>query len=184
MMISTHENGFIQLKVSESPCIRIHVWPDGPVVRQRTVSEVHDHRFSFISTVLRGELDHVIYRFEEDSHGPKEVLHVRNGILHPTGVRGHLKQLSVQRILPGECYQFDWGNLHESIPYGLTATLFQKVYHKTYNGKDPELRLAGKSDYQVRVIGNAGEVPDNSFSRDSNDPEVLWEFVRRALDGG
>jgi hypothetical protein len=58
--------GFLQLKLNETE--RIHFWHPG-FVRER--EEVHNHRYDFMSTVLRGEMQQSLYVF-------------KTGVEHPT----------------------------------------------------------------------------------------------------
>ena len=53
-----HGNGFIQLDLNGKD--RLHVWhPDLP--KQEFPTPIHDHKFSFKSHILYGELTHIEY---------------------------------------------------------------------------------------------------------------------------
>jgi hypothetical protein len=53
--------GFLQSKLNDQE--RVHFWHPG-FVRER--EEVHDHRYDFFSTILRGEMQQSIYKFTSD----------------------------------------------------------------------------------------------------------------------
>ena len=57
--------GFLQLKLNDSE--RIHFWHPG-FVRER--EEVHNHRYDFISTILRGEMQQSLYIFTPSVERP------------------------------------------------------------------------------------------------------------------
>jgi hypothetical protein len=164
-----HENGFIQLPLSDR--IRLHVWPDGPIVKQATDSPIHDHRFAFESYVLRGMLTHIEYEWWQDQTKPTHRLHVvkppKPG-LTPTDETGFLKIHSQYRLGADSAYTFGARRFHQSIGHGLTATVMVKT--KNYPEYDP------------RVLCPIGQVPDNDFNRaTSNDPALLWGYIERAV---
>lgn len=164
-----HENGFIQLPLG--PLARLHVWPDGPVVRQKTRSPIHDHRFALESIVLAGQLTHVEYEWWQDKTKPThQVFEVEDGRLVGKPETGFLKVRGVFIMPAGAVYTFNSRHFHESMADGLTATIMRKT--KNY----PE--------YVPRVLCPLGQDPDNDFKRDAaNPPERLWEYIDRALSG-
>lgn len=160
-----HENGFIQLPLTEY--IRLHVWPDGVITRQKTHNPIHDHRFSFESSVLLGTLRHITYGWIEDAAGPMEVFSVLGGKLVPTSRFGQADVTSAYMIPAGTSYFFAKGQLHESQGIGLTATLMEKVE---------------TSALTARVLCPRGEPPDNTFDRwQENDEALLWQYIDRAV---
>ena len=63
-----HGNGFIQFDVPGHPNARLHVWhPDVP--RQKNSTPIHDHTYSFYSTILAGELINITYLPSYESRG-------------------------------------------------------------------------------------------------------------------
>lgn len=165
---TVHENGFIQLKLT--PHSRLHVWPDGPIVRQRTSSPLHDHRFAFESTVITGHLIHVTYDLIEC---PRESavyqVHVAPvpGGLHPLEVFGYAIKTGQYEMEEGSTYWFKERRFHETKAIGLTATVIQKT---------------DESDLMPRVLCPVNEPPDNEFDRVFANPEdLLWAYIDRAL---
>ena len=57
--------GFLQLKLNDTD--RVHFWHPA-FVRER--EEVHDHRYDFLSHVLRGEMQQSLYTFTTDEDEP------------------------------------------------------------------------------------------------------------------
>src|SRR5512146_542220 len=51
-----HGNGFIQLDIT--PTVRLHLWGDARIPRQRVATTIHDHAFGFTSRVVLGSLNH------------------------------------------------------------------------------------------------------------------------------
>lgn len=172
-----HENGFIQLPLD--PVTRLHVWPDGPVQRQKTNSPIHDHRFAFESYVLKGMLEHVEYEWWQDTVQPTHRLfqvvqrvdaegRMGWGVLTATDETGFLKVHGRVKLPAGGAYTFGSRRFHASIGDGLTATVMIK--RKNY----PE--------YTPRVLAPLGQMPDNDFNREeANDPELLWGYIERAI---
>ena len=163
---TVHENGFVQQPLPV-PQWRLHIWhPDLP--HQTSWSPIHDHRFSFESWGLLGRLENVEMDAVYTPLGPYRVHAVRKGRLLPTPHACTTRVVRHEAILPGMRYVCDIGQLHESVPRGLAATLF----HKTI--VDPA--------YPVRVLGLRGEAPDNGYDRANALPleglrTLVWEVL-------
>lgn len=162
-----HENGFIQLQLDA--VLRLHVWPDGPIVKQRTDSPIHDHRFDISSMVLKGRLVHTEYELvDRGEDGPYHVHRVEQGRLVPSSryVSAHVRDKF--ELTAGSVYSFAALRFHTSEGVDLTATLMRKT---------------GQSeDVPARVLCPRGQVPDNDFNRrTANDPYVLWRYIERAV---
>lgn len=176
-----HENGFIQLDLDSnykwtpnlkghSSEARLHVWPDGPLKHQATASPIHDHRFGFNSTVLKGVLHNICYEFvlSQGAFGSHQVHIVKDGKLWATGLYGRPRELYHQVVSAGGYYHTLPSELHESRAEGLTATIMVKTENWPH--------------YPPRVICLAEQEPDNNFSREGDNPvELLWEYIDRAL---
>jgi hypothetical protein len=165
-----HGNGFVQLDLPDGR--RLHVWDNG-VPRQAVNSSVHDHAFGFTSHVICGILQNVVYDIVPSDYG-QYVVHVpwrRPGTedtkLTNTGERVNLVTEDVQTLPAGKSYSFSPGVFHDTFHIGTTATIMTKT--ERWNA-DP------------RVLVPFGSKPDNEFDRDGFDPELLWSFIRRALE--
>ncbi len=49
-----HANGFIQIDIT--PAVRLHIWGDARIPKQKVPTPIHDHAFAFTSRVLVGSL--------------------------------------------------------------------------------------------------------------------------------
>ena len=65
-----HGNGFIQLDLTDRR--RLHVWGDHRIPRQSVPSTIHDHTFSFKSTIILGQLVHREIGIFPDTSGAYE----------------------------------------------------------------------------------------------------------------
>lgn len=174
-----HGNGFIQVDIA--PNLRLDVWAEELAgLAQKISTPIHDHRFSFRSTVLLGRLRHTVYqvapRFR--TFPPPVMTHQlwearpRQGedtVLQPTGSYVNLSVQEVLEIPAGQTYEFRALWFHRSDP--LTPTVVTLL---TKTGVVPG--AVG------RVAVPLGVVPDNEFIRYGPDPAYLRVIVREALD--
>jgi hypothetical protein len=122
-----HENGFIKLIAFATPCdafrLRVHVWPHTSECDVERLN-VHNHRYSFISYVARGEIDdycwlpigsgaefnRFVYRPRDDS-GCYSHEHTGSATLAIDRIR---------RYSRGHLYSLDSSELHCTAPAGST----------------------------------------------------------------
>lgn len=152
--ITLHGLGFIQLVVA--PNVRIHVWhPDLPVRKHYQQTKVHNHRFDFSSTVMKGEiknhnieiadkdridksiakypLSRLPSTYDEEPRGYRILRH--GGDRLPTGSRKseyqsgavYLLRLGSSFVAPGETYHMKAGKYHYTECKMPTATLMVKT---------------------------------------------------------
>jgi hypothetical protein len=167
-----HGNGFLQIDLLDGS--RLHLWDDR-LPRQAVNSAIHNHRFGFISEVLRGTIintelawvpaasngdgraTHALYRTErragtEDTH------------LVDTGHRGTFVATKSHIVHAGNRYRFPAARFHTTHHLGLTVTRLHKRH----------------IDETVAVIAalRLGEQPDNEFNRDTAPiPGWVWSVV-------
>lgn len=170
-----HENGFIQYPITPNAEIRLHVWPDTPLIRQSTSSPIHDHRFGFTSTVLFGTLDQMEYhpiRRERGAYAMARVRHGRLTVLPEEPGAYYTVELSNHLIVRvGESYEFAAKRFHESRPRGLTVTVMEKLHV-----------VPG---HEARVLCHRDEPPDNTFDRHAANPvDRLWDILDQVVDTG
>lgn len=175
-----HPNGFIQLDLTKWGNLRLHVWPDEPVPAQKTSHPIHDHSFDMESTVILGTLTNREFKFVlGQAPEGRTVVYYRlfqatrlagqdTVLAEVDGLPGYLQPTKAKDLTPGERYKLGRGILHESTPHGLTATIMEKI------NPDPE--------YGPLVAVPEGVQPDNDFRRETIDEELLWSFIRRALE--
>lgn len=170
-----HGNGFVQLDIT--PEVRLHIWGDERIPRQKVETPIHDHRFGFTSYLLRGALRNVVYRVESNPDGAYEahcaIARVgQDTVLVGTGWLCDVTVESADVTQAGESYSMERGQIHESQPLGLSVSLIVK--------DGPSLNQGGSSPL---VYVKRGVEPDNEFNRYDADPELLWTIIADALDG-
>lgn len=181
--ISLHGLGFIQVKLEGNQ--RLHVWhPDLPRRTCFEYSSIHDHRFGFSSTVLKGTQLNDIYAVYEPGVNnvpehlpPTHVAYLHEGERSKFGnrpwiPREHLwvAHVSTELVNAGETYHMLPHVFHATRPGGdgKVATLMTKT---------KELDTGARSLCAIEVA------PDADFDRKQLSPYVMWGYVRDVLGG-
>lgn len=178
--ITLHGLGFIQIKLPANR--RLHVWhPDLPRRKCFDHSAVHNHRFSFASTVLIGEQvnrrwDVVIAHPDDDAehrlishNGPRSE---KGGRLSREVAHCHLVPMDNQHPMKKEYYR-------AGDSYSMPAL----AYHDTPN-TDIVVTLMEKlteGHIHASTIIHRYATFDQDFDRFQLPPEKLWQFVVEAL---
>lgn len=178
-----HGNGFVQIDLG--PRVRLHVWGDPRIPKQAVDVPIHDHSFGFVSYVLVGALENVVYemcalddpRLAQVTFPRVVVPHratVRRGsdtALSPSGDPATKIFSSRRRIVrAGEHYEMRPADIHESIPHGVTVSIIFK--------DGPSLAQGGPAPL---VYVPEGVEPDNVFDRHAVDQALLWRVVEDAF---
>lgn len=171
-----HPNGFIQLDLDAVH--RLHVWHPRLPYRQKTYHTVHDHVFGFTSQVFSGRLVNVQYGIlPNDLHGRHYLAQAECSTAEETLLVGapqpqfyQLMQLEAFVVQPGEQYELEAFQFHESLANEPTLTIIRK---------DGLTAAQGNSQKPTVIIGR-GVKPDNDFRRDAVDTDVLWELIAEA----
>lgn len=161
--------GMIQLHLvkSDRNTVRYHVWhPDLPPLT--TGRSIHNHRFSFQSTVLKGELwntplapifgdTHVLWQCFKEGGPPA-------ANLGPIAVH----RFAPDRFRPGQSYFFEAGRFHETACYGMTVTRMTKLW---------------EAELPVMVVAKRGVSMEHAYDPSVPRPptERLWEALEDAL---
>jgi hypothetical protein len=187
-----HPNGFIQVDLipagedwhasyqqgHSGATLRLHIWnpADHELPHQETVNEIHDHVFDMQSTVVRGQLQQMLYGVLVGTkwHNTHELYRAvydkaSSSRLEPLGVKGVLKTQSGFTIDHGETYTQPAFTLHDSIPYelGPVVTVMQKTV--VYSGF-------------ATVVCPIDIPPDNAFDRAAAAPEdYLWSAIEASI---
>lgn len=130
--------GFIQLKLDQER--RLHFWtPDWPTIPGND-SEIHNHRYAFASTVLKGALDQVVYAMGKlhaiPVEGAMEVMEVscQQGSEETPVLVGYAtpSALVAHRIETGGSYTLLPDDFHVANAVGDTITMVMRgpVAHK------------------------------------------------------
>ncbi len=164
-----HGNGFIQLALTDR--IRLHVWFKRSLLKQVVYTGIHNHRFRFRSTVLRGEIIHRELDFHHHWDGPYRLYKPRpDETLEATARVGFFTVKRETVLRAGDEYVFLEGKFHETVPVAdLSVTLMEKT---------------DVFDIPVMVACPADGEPDNEFDRDAHDENDLWMMITKALRGG
>lgn len=175
--IRLHGNGFIQLDVDD---LRIHIWHANPAIRSQIIStQIHNHRFSFISQVLTGRLLHTAYKMPLPVNNEMKgktyyqlyKAHQRDKDDTILVLDSHAKFVFREeyrlQLTAGSTYTFESGLFHESGSVGFTATILRKTNTETMT---------------PLVACKSNEQPDNDFNRYQIDEQRLWAEVDRLFD--
>ncbi len=123
------------------------------------------------SFVVRGTVLNDTYITVPDEEGDLEVYKAQEAkctetSLVPTGQRIRLRLKHVEYVYAGEAYTLPALVFHDSRHEGVAVTIMTK--HATV-------------DATPRVLVPVDAEPDNSFSRDDQDIDALWECIEEAL---
>jgi len=170
-----HGNGFIQYDIDDR--IRLHVWGDPRIPKQKVATPIHDHGFGFTSRVLKGSMTNTLYKFSPHVHGDFRVYRAvstpegeDSSRLEPTGIIGKIRAFSTDIILAGGEYRMEPFVYHESKVEGPTATMIFK--------DGPTMAQGGSTP---RVLVGVNQKPDNEFSRYDADEELLWQIIEDVI---
>jgi hypothetical protein len=156
--------GFIQLKLNSHQ--RVHFW--SPQLEADVGDEeIHDHRYFFNSTILKGSLEQTLYHFEVDTHGMWEMRHVSctPGETAPTHrIRGNPHEVSRQNMTAGCSYSIASEVFHTTHVEQDTVTFLQRKFG-SHNVKE-----------FARVIAIEGAPEVCPFSNPKPVAE-LWEWI-------
>lgn len=188
--VCVHGNGFAQIALAKGfrgseRETRIHVWhPALKELTQKVNTQIHNHRFGFVSTVMRGVAKHIeiLPRFAQDCD-IGDVYHQwrATGDRLPTGNRAlervsnqlwTLRRMSPVMIRPFGSYAMRPGDFHTTVSETpILVTLMTKtVVHPTEH-------------LQASVFCRKGTEPDQDFDRFQIPWEDLRSMLRLALDG-
>lgn len=171
--ISLHGLGFIQVKLGGNQ--RLHVWhPDLPRRSCFEHSAIHDHRFSFTSRVLVGEMFNIDYfaaPYGKRTHtaylheGPRAAHGGRPWI--PDG-EVNLQGIRCKEVQAGCEYEIEAYELHRTEPGGdgRVATLMTKTW---------------EGERGAHSFCRIGVEPDAAFDRKQLSAASLWEYVTEVL---
>lgn len=171
--ISLHGLGFIQVKLEGNQ--RLHVWhPELPRRKCFVHSSIHNHRFSFLSTVLVGVQVNRKVRVEHDPDGLHDLIShdgprsEKGGRLSYVAGRVRATPLAMTYHGPGETYYMPEQEYHDTPNSGIVVTVVRKLSEGTVHA--------------CSLIEH-GHVFDQDFDRFQLSADELWQFVRDAIGG-
>jgi hypothetical protein len=179
--ITLHGLGFIQVKLPANR--RLHVWhPDLPRRACYEWSAIHNHRFSFRSTVIVGtrvnrRYDVITAPFEEP-FGPKSHLRIshdgprceKGGRLSYVAGQARAEPLPIEHYAAGQSYEMPMLQYHETPNSGVVVTLMEKLSEGTVHAS-------------TLIDALAPVEFDQDFDRFQMPPDRLWQFVVDSLRG-
>lgn len=171
--ISLHGLGFIQLKLGGNQ--RLHVWhPDLPRRDCYEHSAVHNHRFSFVSRVLKGTQVNVRCDLEivKPATGTHHLIS-HNGPRSERGGRQSYKvadvniyERPVERYEPGDEYVMPAMEFHHTPCAGVVVTVLRKL---------------SETELHASSVCRRGVSFHYDFDRFQLSPQRLFGFVVEAL---
>ena len=170
--ISLHGLGFIQVTLPANK--RLHVWhPDLPRRSCYQYSSIHNHRFSFKSTVLVGTQVNQRYHIVMHPEGTHEAIShdgprsEKGGRLsYPVGRVNIVKKGDVETYTPGSWYIMPPLEYHETPNSGIVVTLMEKLE---------------EGEIHANSIIEHGHTFDQSFDRFQIPADELWQIVVRSM---
>lgn len=175
--ITLHGLGFVQVQLPEGQ--RIHVWhPELPRRHCFEHSSIHNHRFSFRSTVLVGEQINIpVDVLDPQGDASDYMLYLHEGARTAKGGRPWSPDRRVSLV--------------ESAPFtivpGMSYMVEQYEFHRTRSGGDGKvatlLKKLSEGNDGAHSSCRVGVTPDADFDRFQWSPSRLWEIVSDVLAG-
>lgn len=169
--IRVHGNGFLQLDVGEGE--RIHVFGHPALPRQKVSTPIHNHRFGFESTVLRGVLVNLTwaFSFERSARATYQGYIAKPRVdedteLVPMGETGVVMLLKHEVVVAGKSYRMEPRQFHQSLADEPTVT---------------HMRKTSQIDLEPMVLCRLPQHPDNTFNRYDLDEPALWRILEESL---
>lgn len=140
-----HGAGFIKLELGLDRYL--HVWhPDLPPTIQN--GKIHDHRFSFQSDIVRGDIMHETFSLDAGDDvsvwspppAPKAAWYNHG--------KFYLRPEGVYSLAAGSRYSFPESTFHRIVPNGIAVTVMEKLRHH---------------DQQPRIVSNTSQEPEDAF---------------------
>lgn len=171
--ISLHGLGFIQVVLPNRQ--RLHVWhPDLPRRDCYEHSDVHNHRFSFVSRVIKGvqvnqRVDVEIVKAGKGTHdlishrGPRSL---KGGRESEPIAECLIHDGALESYQPGEEYVMPALAYHRTPNTGIVITLMTKIHEGTIHANS---------------VCKKGVAFHMDFDRFQLETHQLWDFVMKAL---
>lgn len=181
--VCVHGNGFVQISLGGMPETRIHIWHKDLPDCQHVNTQVHDHRFGFVSTVLRGvQVNNLIETFfcflpenvdqewEKWTAAPGRLITGNRPLVKQPGTFG-LQSVGESEYHPGEAYNMVPRVYHVTKPGApITVTLMTKTH------------IIPEEEFQASVLCRKGQEPDQEFDRFQVPWLELRDIMTDALD--
>lgn len=181
--VSVHGNGFIQISLGGRLESRIHIFDYRLYEMTKEVNtRIHNHRFAFTSTCLKGTFLNHVYSFEErdKERGSWREWRAQAGPRNKTGNRQLVLQLGAfvrktqlsHKITRGQQYFTPTHLFHESEP---TSDVVVTLITKT--------EVLPENSFQASVMCKLGTEPQDWDRFSIPWEELLHEYILPALEG-
>lgn len=157
--------GFIQLKLNEEE--RMHFWHPS-LTPDVSEEEIHDHRYTFTSQILKGTMIHETWTFEQHMFGSHEMVDVSCDpelpVTNPRKFTGHPIHTGTYHLTVGSSYKFPINEFHRTKTESCVSFLTREPDRKDF----------------ARVIRKKGEPEICPFSN-PKPAEELWDVIATLL---
>lgn len=123
--------GMLRTYLDEHEVERLHIWDTETAVPE--VSVIHDHPWDFTSRIVRGSVTNQRYLLDVGDGDPVTVGRIKTGegggLLDMQPRPGWLAARPAEVYLPGDTYQMDAPELHESIPSSGAVTVISRRFY-------------------------------------------------------
>lgn len=159
--------GFIQIKLGEKE--RVHIYTN-KIKTTTKEEEIHNHRYNFKSTVLKGVLNNKLYQVNEDINGPFLLV---DEACNPDLPKSEKK---IKVSLPKLICDFDTGK-------GQSYFIEKDTFHRVEALEDNTITLVRREPTvkdMAQIIYPENIILDCPFSVNLDEKE-LWKIVMEAL---
>ena len=157
--------GFIQLKLNEEE--RMHFWHPS-LIPDVSDEEIHDHRYTFTSNILKGMMIHETWCFEPNVFGSHEMIDVSCDpdlpVRNPRKITGQVIHTGTYHLTAGSSYTFPINEFHRTKTEACVSFLTRQPDRKEF----------------ARVIRLKGEPEVCPFSNPKPADE-LWDVIATLL---
>lgn len=181
--ISLHGLGFIQVQLQGNQ--RLHVWhPDLPRRICYQHSAIHDHRFSFHSTVLVGAMRNITYDVQQTAKRGEDGQLIQLGKYMTYSHEGARSKNGGRPWTPGLQVDFTV-RTNMVIAAGESYYMPSYAFHKTEPMADGKcatvIKKLSEGEHGARSSCSIGVEPDTDFDRFQLSNDELWWYVFEVL---
>ena len=174
--ISLHGLGFIQVKLTNNQ--RLHIWhPDLPRRFCYEDSNIHDHRFGFISEVMLGTQRNQYHRVVPSSSECTHSGYLHEGKRTSFGNRPWMHDFDAHIAPVGELTEIPAGRSYFVSPY---------IYHSTPNEGIVITKMTKTVEHNTQgahSLCKLGVRPDVDFDRNQLSQKEMWDIVLECVSG-
>ena len=179
--VIVHGNGFVQIKIAEGPYereTRLHIWhPELTELTQNVNTQIHDHRFGFVSTVLKGIQENIGI---QDDLG---LANVESNRYRRWFAKGDRLSTGNRPLVCSPCSYTVLKIVSHYYTPGQSYIMKPKIFHLTNPITEVVVTLMNKTvvlpDHEASVFCKVGQEPDQDFDR----RQIPWEHLETLIKG-